>query len=582
MPPVRLFLAIAAVPTLAAQTALMPLQDVRAGMRGTGRTVFTGSRIDDFGVEILGVLENAGPRQSIILARLSGGDVERTGVMQGMSGSPVYIDGKLAGAVAMAFSFSKEPIAGIRPIEEMLRVAPRPAPQRARLLPPAEQLAVRMPRDELTAGTSRLVEISTPVSLAGFTAPAAERFAGDLRRIGLEPRQGVLGGGRPGGALGDPASLRPGSMISVQLLTGDMSVGAEGTVTHVDGRAVYAFGHRFLSAGATELPFAKAEVLTVLPNLATSFKISAAREWMGAITADHAAAVSGEIGRRAAMVPVVIRVRGRGRASDYRMEMVRDRTISPLLLQMALYSAIDATERSLGASTYSVRGRIEFEDGTPPVRLDNAWSGEAGVAAQVSLGAALPLSYCLQSGLPGLTLKNIDLEVTGSDDRKLWRLDQAWASRATARPGDTVTVTVLLAGEQGADTTRQVSYLIPAGMPPGMLNFTIADGASANMAEFQQLVAAVPRTASQMVAFLNRLRENSRAYVRVWRDEPGFLVGGRELNAPPPSVALILARSQPSLAAFGGSRNARLAEMEIDAGDAVVSGSRTIQLEVKE
>jgi hypothetical protein len=579
---VRFLLPLAAAATLAAQTPLMPVGEIRAGMQGTGRTVFSGSRIEEFGVEILGVLENAGPKQSIILARLSGDAVERTGVMQGMSGSPVYIDGKLAGAVAMSFSFSKEPIAGIRPIEEMLRIEARAPAPRARILPPAEQLLLRMPRAEVTAGAARLVEISTPVTLAGFTAPAIERFSDDLRRIGLEPRQGVLGGGSPAGALGDPSSLRPGAMISVQLLAGDMSVGADGTVTHIDGRSVYAFGHRFLSAGATDLPFARAEVLTVLPNLATSFKISAAREWMGTITADHSAAVAGELGRRAAMVPLAVRVRGRGRATDYKMQMVRDRTISPLLLQMALFSAIDATERLLGASTYSVRGRIEFEDGTPPVRLDNAWSGEAGVAAQVSLGAALPLSYCLQSGLPGLTLKSIDVEVTGSDDRKLWRLDQAWASRARARPGETVAVTALLTDEGGADVSREVRYTIPDGMPPGMLNFTIADGASANLGEYQQLVAAAPRTASEMVTFLNRLRGNSRAYVRVWRDEPGFLVGGRELNAPPPSVALILSRSQASLAAFGGNRNARLAEMEIDAGDAVVAGSRTIQVEVKE
>jgi len=576
----RVLLALFA-PALFAQ--IFPLKDVRPGLRGAGRTVFTGDRIDEFTVEVLGVLENAGPGQSIILARLGGEAVERSGVAQGMSGSPVYLDGRLAGAVAMAFSFAREPIAGIRPIEEMLRFPPPAATMpRAALLPPPQQLALRLPPSfELAGAATRLVEIATPVSLGGFTAATVERFAPELRRLGLEPRQGVLGGGRPAAAPGDPSRLRPGSMISVQLLTGDMSAGAEGTVTHIDGRNVYAFGHRFLSAGATELPFARAEVLAVLPNLATSFKISAAREWMGAITSDHTAGVAGELGRRASMTPVSIAVRGSGRAWNYNIEMVRDRFLSPFLLQMALFSVIDATERSVGASTFALRGRIEFEGATPPVRLGNIYAGEVSVAAITAMSAALPLSYCLQSGLPGLDPANIAIEIESTPARRHWRVDQAWTSANRVRPGDTVTVTTLLADENGGDVVREARYTIPAGMPPGPLNFTVADGASANLGEYSMLLAAAPRTAAEMVAFLNKLRENSSLFVRAWRDEPSFLVQGREMQGAPPSVALLLSREQPGLAPVTPPRNRRLAEIEIDAG-ALVTGSRTITVEVIE
>src|SRR5436190_13524385 len=198
---------IAAVP-------FFPVQDIKPGMHATGKTVFSGGRIEDFQVEILGVLENIGPRQSLILARLSGGPLDSTGVMQGMSGSPVYIDGKLVGAVAMAFPFSKEPIAGIRPIADMLGAAGKPAPKAAIRLTDTDVLAALPKRGETQFGTSKMMDIATPVSFGGFTHEAVERFAPQLRALGLEPLQRISGGGRISAAMGPRSALQPGSMIS--------------------------------------------------------------------------------------------------------------------------------------------------------------------------------------------------------------------------------------------------------------------------------------------------------------------------------------------------------------------------------
>src|SRR5205809_4494397 len=245
---------------LSAQTAFLPLKDLKPGMAGTGRTIFSGNRIEDFQVEILGVLENVGPKESLILARLSGGPLEHTGVMQGMSGSPVYIEGKLVGAVAMAFPFAKDPIAGIRPIQDMVRTyttmgpAPSPAPPQRAMLAPAEKDLTRFfPKpasarlESTSAGEARMIDIATPLSFGGFSRATLDAFAPQLRALGLEPRQGVTSGGSTlAGTMGNPADLKPGSMISVQLMAGDLSVGADGTVTHIDGSRIYAFGHRFL------------------------------------------------------------------------------------------------------------------------------------------------------------------------------------------------------------------------------------------------------------------------------------------------------------------------------------------------
>jgi hypothetical protein len=572
---------------LCAQTQLLPLKDIRAGMRGIGKTVFSGNQIEEFQVEVLGILENAGPKQAIILGRLSGGPLERTGVMQGMSGSPVYIDGKLAGAVALAFSFAKEPIAGIRPIEEMIVERQEPRRLQAAFDFRNPNLTSLFPKPiETSFGDAKLAEITTPVSFGGFTPGTLEHFWPQLRTIGLEPRQGFSGGGRPTGPSAG-TGLEPGAMISVQLMTGDLSIGADGTITHVDGNRVYAFGHRFLSVGNTELPFARSEVLTLLPNLSTSFKISSAREWMGTITGDYSTAITGELGRRADLVPLTVSLTSAGAAASakpltYEIQMVNDRFLSPLLLQMAIYSAIDATERTVGAASFSVQGEIQFDGATPPVRIRNIFSGDLGAPAQASLSAAVPVAFALQSGLENLKLKRISIAVAAFDEKKQLQVDQVWASRREARPGDEVELTTLLAGENGEEVSRKISYTIPEGMRPGALFFTVADSTTANVTDYQQWIGRPQRSPSQLVELLNSLRGNTKAYVRVWKGEPGFQIEGKDLPDPPPSLALILARQQSSPGVVTATAGSKVAELEIEAGTYAITGSKTVQIEVIE
>ena len=550
-----------------AAPAIFPLKDVRAGQHGVGRTVFSGSRVEEFQVEILGVLENLGPRQSIILARLSGGPLASTGIMQGMSGSPVYIDGKLVGAVAMGFPQSKEAIAGIRPIEDMLRASPQPP----------QTIASAAPRRRpFIAGETRLEEIATPVSFTGFTPAALEHFAPQLRQMGLDPRQGVSGGGSIPDRLGDPRQLEPGSMISVQLISGDMTVGADGTITAIDGDKVYAFGHRFLAEGSTDLPFARAEVLALLPNLASSFKISTAREWMGTITSDRDTAVSGLTGRQASLIPVRIRVG----SNNYKMRLVQDRVMTPLLMQMALFSTIDSTERSVGGQTYSIRGQLDFEGGS--VRIDDVYSGDVGVAVIASAGIGSPIAFALQSGFDALKLKSVSLDVAPVERRNQQQVVDLMAARSV-RPGEVLDLTVVMAGQNGQDTSRRLTYRVPLGIPPGTLNFTIADATSTNVIEFQSAVGTQERSPQQVLSLLNGLRSNTKAYIRVWRAEPSYTVEGRDIPNPPPSLAMVLARAQTGSANLVNTRGAKIAELEVPGvAGSVITGTKTIQVEVKE
>ena len=547
-------------------------------MKGTGRTVFSGTRVEEFQVEILGVLQNIGPKQSVIMAKLSGGPLDKTGVLQGMSGSPVYIDGKLIGAVALSFAFSKEPVAGIRPIEEMIHAqGTRSAPRASLPKPDTLELASLLPRAvDVSSGGAQLTEIATPLWLSGFTRGTLEQFAPGLRAAGLDPVQGISGGGTAIAAA-TPQRPEPGSMISVQLMTGDLSVGADGTVTHVDGNRLYAFGHRFLATGDTELPFARSEVMTLLASQQISFKISSPKEWIGTIVQDRSTAIAGEIGRRARMAPVSLKLHNHSANTEttYRMEMANDRLLSPVLLQMAVFSALDATERSVGSSSVSIRGALEWTEG-PAVRIDNVASGDWGVPQQTSAAASIPLSYALQSSFDALRLKSVNLEMDVWDNKRLWQIDTITASPREVRPGEKVQVSVGFTGPNGTEQVATVDYRVPVGSPLGPIVFTASDALRANLTEYQQFLLNPPHSVTQMVEYLNGLRPNSKAYVRVSRNYPSYVVEGETMPSPPPSLALLLAKSgaTPGIS--------RLAEMELKAPQGAISGGKSVQVEVKE
>ncbi len=581
----------------ASPQAFFPLEDVRPGLHGVGRTVFHGNQIEEFQVEILGILENLTPKQTIILAKLSGGPLAETGVMQGMSGSPVYIDGKLLGAVALGFPFSKEPIAGITPIQQMIRDSSfntptpsslgeaRPMPHQSTL--PRNAIAALAPAN-FHSPFGNLTEILTPLSLSGFTPATLGAFVSDFHKLGFEPQQGV--------SAGSPSSQRysgtvfPGSMISVELLTGDMNMSADGTVTYVDGTHVYALGHRFLDGGTTELPFARADVIALLPTLNTSFKISMPREWVGTIVSDRSSSIAGEIGRQAHTVPLAISVRSVPMGThEYHFQVVNDRLLTPFITQTALFSAIDATERTLGAGTLHLQGRVEFEGNVPPLLIRDIFVSDSGLAQQVSTDAVVTLGFVLGAGFTNLHLKNISFDLEPVEAKRQLHVAQVWTSHHEAHPGDSIEITTLFEGENGIEFTRAATYHVPVGAPVGPLNFTVSDANGLNFPEFAGLSSSSLHTPEQLINVINMFRGSEAAYIRVWRQEPSFTISGTlpggDLSDPPPSVMLVLAdpsASANSNAALTLTRGSEMVEFKLPVDGFVVSGSRTVQVDVKE
>lgn len=557
---------VAALPLARADSPFLPLSNIKPGMHGTGKTVFSGNTISDFDVEILGVLENVGPKQSLILGKFSGGPLEHTGVMQGMSGSPVYVGGKLIGAVALGFPYSKDPIAGIRPIEEMVATG---AMRGQAFTPPT--LAKNNLSDIGTANMG-MTEIATPVAFGGFTAKTLDAYAAQLRPFGFEPRQGLGVGGSVTDTMGPASALHPGSMISVQLMSGDLNVGADGTVTYIDGDQIYGFGHRFLGTGPTDLPFARSEVLALVPNLNSSFKISAAKELMGVIRQDRNTAIAGELGKRAELIPVEVAIN----RNTYRMRMVNDRYLSPILLQMAVFNAIDATERSAGPATLTVSGEIELA-GRNPVPIRSSYSGEGAVSLQASLAAAIPLGYILQGGFPDLRITGVKLRIDSADRHQQLQIEDVTISKREARPGDTVELTARMTGENGLELNRKIDWRVPPGIAPGTFYFSVADGPQTSLTELRTLYGANPRSADELVAAIKLVHSADRAYVRVWRADPDFQLGGVDLPDPPASVAMLFAANSANQQV----KNSKVASFEIAAPGWVISGAKTAQLEVK-
>jgi hypothetical protein len=579
------------------QQAIMPLAEVRAGMIGTGRTVFSGSQIEEFQAEILGIIEHSAPGQSIILAKLTGGPLSSTGVIQGMSGSPVYVDGRLIGAVALGFPMAKEAICGIRPIEEMLTVeANAEEPRQGAATGQPMHLAKRvLPGDRQVdhvfsqplryrAGGQYLEPIRTPLLLSGFSTGTLDFFSPVAERLGFSLAQGFSGGA---GAAGPDLPVEPGSMISVQLMRGDMNVAADGTVTTVADGRVHAFGHRFLAVGTTELPFARSEVITVLPNLQTSFKITRAGNPAGVVRQDRNVAIAGMLGEQASMAGLKVRLAREDRAGnrtverEYNMEMARDPFLGPLLLQLATFSALDATERSAGPATVRVNAVMQFENGIPPLRLRNLYSGEGLVAAMAALSIAVPAGYALQSGFQQLVLRDVEIDLTLEERRRELRLEQLWSSTKEARPGEEVEIHAMLLDENGNEQRHSFPYRIPHGAPTGPVFFSAADASTLNLLDFPRFSSLTPRSPQQLLELINSLRTNHQLYLRVWRQEPTYSIQGADMPAPPPSAALILDQSTDVKGGRTAVQNAALAEFSADLGNHAVSGAKTIRIEVK-
>ncbi len=581
---------------------LFAIEDLRPGMKGVARTVFSGSQPQEFGLEILGVLDGfTGPRQSTIIARLSGPNVDKTGVFAGMSGSPVFIDDKLVGAIAYSFPFAKEPICGITPIKQMIDIfaqgSERPKSNEARAVSFASLASTwkpSLPKQAIgsmsliapvSAGSAlvplmgqQIQPIGTPIVFSGIRQDTLSLFASQLTDNGLLPVSGV------GGAAAitplesfDNSTLTPGTSVTVQLARGDYSVAAAGTVTYRDGEKIYAFGHPFLSLGSADMPMTESSVVTVIPNAFNSFKLAVPGKMVGSISQDRATGVFGQLGHAPKMIPVKLTLHtSRGQSEQFSYEIVSDEYLTPLLLSITVFNSIAARERSVGEATISVSGSIAVT-GEAPIGIQRRFS--SANAAMLAAGAvAAPAATLLSSGFDNVDIKGITLDVSSSEEKNSATLERISLDRTEVARGDNVEIQAYVRTDSGKQFVERIPVQIPADAPSGQLVIMVGDGAT--LQESSSAKSFVPRELGQLVDAINKTKKNDRLYLKLLRPAPGVVIGSNELPNLPPSMVATLNNERTS----GGYTPLSLSsvyEKELPPAEFVISGQQVISVTIK-
>ena len=592
---------LAAAP--AAQTTYLPLDQVRPGMIGVGRTVFSGTKLEDFKVEVLGVMRNViGPKRNLILARLEGGPLAKTGVIAGMSGSPVYVDGKLMGAVSYSLGqFSTEPIAGITPIDEMIDAtmmagaARVTRPVAMSMYPTPRELLEIWARDlgrskpfvedasqalvlsgvssDLSRMSAMLRPIAVPMIASGFDAAVFDSISPALSAAGFVPMSSPQSPGA-GISAANTRPLQPGDAVGVGLLTGDFELGATGTVTHVDGDRVYAFGHPLYNLGPTQFPMTRAEVQVVLPSLMASSKLASFGEVVGTVQQDRATAIAGRLGPAPSMIPVTITLNSdRGPSRTFNFGVVRDFTFTPLLTYLSVANVLTSYERGAGPASFAIRGSASIRSEGDLV-FEDIFSGDqpAGGASAYIAG---PLTALLKNSGETVDVEKIVLTIDASEQQRSARIERVWLDTTRPRAGQDAIVNVALRSARGQEIIRQVPIQIPANLT-GSLQLTVADAARTTLDDRRDTRGADLQRVSQMMRAFNRARRNNRLYVRLTSPDSGAIVNGEPMAGLPPSVLAVM-ESDRNSGTVGSLRTMTRGEWEL-ALDFAVTGSRQLTL----
>jgi len=587
-----------------AQLATMPLEEVRPGMVGVGRTVFSGTALEDFKVNILGVLRNViAPKRSLILAKLEGGPLAKTGVIAGMSGSPVYIDGRLVGAVSYSLGqFSTEAIAGITPIADMIDATMMPAAargsrpvaltwpatprqlidiwstdlgrSRAFVDDPSQAMVLSGGPADLSRMGAMLRPIAVPMVAAGFAISVMDPLAPAFTAAGFVPMSSAAqspGGNATGGT---DHKLAPGDAVGVALMTGDFELGATGTVTHVDGDRVYAFGHPLYNLGPTEFPMTKAEVQVVLPSLMSSSKLASFGDVVGTIQQDRSTAIAGRLGPGPSLIPVTITLNSdRGPSRSFRFGVVRDFTFTPLLTYLSVANVLTAYERGAGPASFAIRGRASIR-AQEDITFEDMFSGDqpAGGAAAYIAG---PLTALLKNSAEVVDVDKIDLVIDASEQQRSARIERVWLDTTRPRAGRDAVVFIAMRDARGGEVIKHVPIQLPANAT-GALQLVVADAVRTTADDRRDTRGADMPRVSQLIRSFNRARRNNRLYLRLTSPDSGAVVNGEPMAALPPSVLSVLEADRSS-GTVGALRSTTRGEWEIPL-DFAVTGSRQLTL----
>ncbi|HKQ86042.1 MAG TPA: hypothetical protein VJS43_04650 [Candidatus Acidoferrales bacterium] len=567
-------------------TATFPLSEVHPGLKGYTDTIFSGDTVERIDLEVIGVLHNAvGPKQDVILVRLLGDKVAQTGVVAGMSGSPVYFDGKLAGALALKLgSFTREAIGGVTPISEMIDVekSAEATSEKRGLTAAAAPIQTTIPQNftkETSAGAGQtLVPIETPLIFTGLFPQTLAQFSNVFSSWGMA----MSAGGSAAPAPGD-ADLKPGDMVGIDLIRGDFSVSSGCTVTMIDAGHILACGHPVFGFGAVTMGLSRAHVVMTLASAQESTKIIDTGGEIGTLTQDRQTAVMGTLGAGPAMIPVHLTVDSAGGPKEYSFEVAPIAQLTPQLVAIATYNGITGTPEYAGGKTLELDGTISIKDHSS-VQLENTFSA-TDAAAQTGLSAALSVQqtfsdiYSNPYEVP--QIKNIDLHVKELTDRRWATIDSVWTEKTEAHPGDTVDLKVLLRPYRGAAFVQDIPITIPAQTAPGNVAVVVSDASYLN--RNVQLAAFTSEGKlpglEQLISLVNQERRNDRLYATLLQATPTLLVDDKQMpNVPASAINVLDERPNPARARL--QLQSAAGEWSVDMNQ-VISGQQFVTIAIK-
>jgi len=590
----------------AGKVAILHLNEVKPGMQATAWTVFQGTEPEPVPVEIVGVLKNAnGPRQDIILGKM-GGQAVRTNVAGGMSGSPVYVDGKLMGAVAFRISvFSPDAICGITPIDLMLEIDEFDAsrPEQART-PGARAQAgeIAVPGGLLAlAGLGSggsglpqpmpmLIPIEAPLVLSGFTEGALAEFSPWFQQLGIAAVQGgaaaTMRSSQP--VAGWEHALNPGETVAGALVTGDMSVSGLGTVTYNDGRKVLAFGHPFFNLGPVDIPMAKGEVLMTLASSYQPNKLANATDVVGALHQDRHNGIEGSLGEHSPMIPVSVTVRSLDekeavtRRKDLHFDVFVHQKWTPFLMMLTLYNSVSELNEFADETTYRLSARVEM-GGPRSITLSNMQtSGEVPMPAPMMLASWFgdKFNRLYLNNVKTPDVKRVEVTVDLLPERRVAAIESAWVANPEVQPGDVVPVRVFLRPYRGQPIERDVQVRIPAGLARGDHRVLLSDAETLN--RMQNMAGAMNRFLDipETVSLINQERTNNRLYVSLVESAPTAYYDDKALPSLPSSVLNVIQAGRATSRSLVTTAETASEQMSVGF-DAVVTGSYSLRIHVK-
>ncbi len=530
-------------------SAIIPLTEVHPGMQGYAYTIFAGDQIEKFDLEVIGVMPNfLGPKQSIILVELKGPKVEHTGVVAGMSGSPVYLDGRLAGALSLKLGiFTKEAIAGVTPIEDVLR----PPAQTADVQSAPQQFTLpndALARNSLPSGSS-LERIETPLVFSGFQPAAVQQFAPQLQGYGFVAAQGGTAEAKP-----DDRKLVPGDMAGMVLVSGDASINSACTVTAVQGDKVFLCGHPFMSLGDVQMPMSRSRVVTTLSSSLASTKIVNVGGPIGTITGDHLTAVTGKLGSPPAMVPLELSFVTGGTEKKLHFDVINHPKLTPLLVAVTTFNGLTQNSLYGEGTTLHLTGEVRLQ-GHNAVQIESTFAPGDSMSPD-----SLPIALAIQNVFGRLfnnnyetpSVDHISLRVESQPGRKSYTIESAWLEKGEAAPGETVRVRVMLRPYRGASRVEETTVRVPDQAVRGAtLRVLVSDAEWLNRASRGFGFPGIPGGSGpagldQLIALLNRERRNDRLYVGLFAPAPTLVWDDKELpNVPLSAINVIDGRPTP-------------------------------------